>query len=272
MLTSDEVATFRTEGWIAPLDLMPTDEAARVLDRLEAAEAEYPELLHAEHRNNAHLTFPFLADLAGDERIVSYVEALIGADITLWSSVLFIKEPDSLAYVSWHQDAKYMALEPDNFVTAWIALTPSVEATGCVAVIPGSHRSGPMPHEDTFAADNILTRGQRVNVDESAAVNLELQPGQMSLHHPWLVHGSRPNRSTARRVGIAMQAYLGGDVRPTRGEHHVMHVAGAPVLDGFVEAPRPLIECGAAGNAARDAANKAFADVLYDGAVARRKL
>ena len=92
--------------------------------------------------------------------------------MAFWSSVLFIKEPHSGAFVSWHQDATYMILNSDNHVTAWIALIPSTEESGCVAVIPGTHRQGIVNHEDTFGEDNILTRGQRVmGIDESQAVN-----------------------------------------------------------------------------------------------------
>ncbi len=271
-LSADDVRHYRDAGWLAPVDVMSLDDARDLLTLLEDAESMYAHELHATHRNNAHLAFPFLADVARHPAIVEAAAQLVGPDISLWSSVLFIKEPDSHAFVSWHQDAFYMSLTPANFVTAWLALTPSTVDSGCVSVIPGSHHAAAC-HVDTFADQNILTRGQAIpDVDESDAVHLELQPGQMSLHHPWLIHGSQPNRSRQRRVGIAMQSYLGGDVRPVSGAHHVMHIAGAPVPDDFVEAPAPTAVCSAAGVAARAAANQAFADVLYDGAEKRRSL
>ena len=197
----------------------------------------------------------------------------MGDDIGLWSTVLFIKEPQSGSFVSWHQDATYMALNSDNHVTAWIALTPSNEESGCVAVIPGTHREGIVTHEDTFGENNILTRGQRVrDIDESKAVNLELRSGQMSLHHPWLVHGSLPNKSNQRRIGVAMQSYMGVDVRPVNGEHYVMHIQGSDIAPEFVEAQYPQSVCDKEGITVREAANKAFSDVLYQGAKTRRKL
>lgn len=272
-LSSEQLGQFDADGWIAPIDVLTVGEAAELLAMLEAAEADHPEALGPENRNNAHLAFGFLTDLALHPRIVDAAAAVVGPDITLWSSVLFIKEPMSGSFVSWHQDATYMGVGPGNFVTAWVALSPSTVESGCVSVIPGSHRSGAAPHADTFAEDNILTRGQRVEaVDESHAVHLELEPGQMSLHHPWLIHGSQPNRTSARRVGVALQAYLGAEVRPLRGSHHVMHVRGAPVAPDFVETPRPTVDCGPAELAVRAAANQAFADVLYDGAEQRRSL
>ena len=272
-LNKSDIEHYRKYGWVAPIDIMSEAEAGILLNKLEQAEANYPDKLNAENRNNPHIEFPFLADLALHNKIVDAAASLVGNDMSLWSTVLFIKEPSTDAYVSWHQDATYMALNSDNHVTAWLALTPSTVESGCVAVIPETHLDGMIRHEDTFAENNILTRGQKVTgIDESLAVNLELRPGQMSLHHPLLVHGSLPNQSNKRRIGIAMQSYLGTDVRPTRGEHHVMHVRGAPVAKEFNEAPRPDMECSEEGALARIAANKAFSDVLYEGAEIRRKL
>ena len=281
-LTSDQVTHYRQHGWVAPIDILTEDEAAAALAKLEAAEAAHPEHLHAEHRNNAHLVFPFLADLAVHERIVDAAASLVGSDISLWSTVLFIKEPDSSAFVSWHQDAFYMGLEPDNFVTAWLALSPSTRDSGCVSIIPGTHRQR-ADHQDTFGEDNILTRGQTVtDVDPTTAIDLVLRPGQMSLHHPWLVHGSQPNRTATRRVGIAMQSYLGGDVHPVRGDHHVVHVRGAAPHADFVTSPLPQsakdpavrdhVTLDPAAIAARSAANEALSSVLYDGAETTRAL
>ena len=271
-LTQKQVDQYRTTGWLAPIDVLGGAEVADLLARFEQAEREFPHDLHAENRNNAHLQFNFLADVVRHELIVEAARSLIGDDIVLWSTVLFVKEPDSSAFVSWHQDAMYMGLEPDNFVTAWLAFTPSNPDTGCVAVVDGSHRNGPAQHEDLYEPNNILTRGQTVSgVDSFATSNLVLDAGQMSLHHPWLVHGSLPNRSDQRRIGLAMQGYMGGDVAPTRGEHHVMHISGAPAREDFTTAPAPAGDFQA-DTASRNAANKALADVLYHGAKERRKL
>ena len=272
-LSKEQIDHYKEHGWIAPIDIMSEAEAATLVKILEAAEAKYPEHLNAQNRNNAHLSFPFLSDLVLNKKIVSAAASLVGDDMALWSTVLFIKEPNSGSFVSWHQDATYMALNSYNHVTAWLALTPSTEESGCVAVVPETHRDGILHHEDTFGEDNILTRGQKIkDIDKSLAVNLELRPGQMSLHHPCLVHGSLPNRSNQRRIGVAMQSYMGADVRPEHGEHHVMHIQGSLIVPEFVQAPHPKSACDEAGISARDAANKAFSDVLYQGAIIRRKL
>lgn len=272
-LSAAQIEHYQTYGWVSPIDIMSPAEALELGARLEQAEADYPEHLHAEHRNNAHLILPFLADLAKHHKVVDAVTSLVGPNLTLWSSVLFIKEANTGSFVSWHQDATYMGLAPDEFVTAWIALSPSTAESGCVAVLPGTHRTGMVDHVDLYGEDNILTRGQQVvEVDETLAVNLELRPGQMSLHHPWLVHGSRPNKASYRRIGVAYQSYLSPKVMPRRGEHHVMHIAGAPADTVFVEASPPDGMCTPAGIETRSRANQALADVLYKGAATRRPL
>ncbi len=272
-LTPDQISQYRTEGWVAPIEVLSASQAAALLEEFEQAEADFPQYLHPENRNNAHLQFPFLCELALNEVIVEAARSLVGDDMILWSTVLFVKEPDTAAFVSWHQDANYMGMDSDNFVTAWLALTPSNADTGCVGVIPGTHLGGQADHKDRFEEDNILTRGQTVvGIDPEAAVNLVLEPGQMSLHHPWLVHGSHPNKSNTRRIGLAMQSYMGPDVHPTRGEHLVLHVAGGRVPKGFIESNRPVSPTDAAAIATREAANEALADVLYYDAEKRRKL
>lgn len=251
---------------------MEENEASELLGLLEQAEACFPTELNAEHRNNAHLAFPFLAELALDTRVVDAAESLVGPDMSLSSTVLFIKEPDSSSFVSWHQDAFYLGLEPDNFVTAWIALTPSARKSGCVSVIPGTHEAR-AEHSDTFGEHNILTRGQTVTgINEASAVDLVLRPGQMSLHHPWLVHGSQPNQTQSRRVGVALQGFLGADVRPTRGEHHVLAVRGARPHPSFTTVAPPAAVLDLAAVETRAEANKALSAVLYEGANQTRAL
>ncbi len=271
-LSPQQTQQFEERGWISPIDILSNSEAAQLLEQYTQAEAEFGEHLHSENRNNAHLQFEFLADIVRHDLIIDAARSLVGSDIVLWSTVMFVKEPHSSAFVSWHQDATYMGLEPDNFVTAWLALTPSNPETGCVAVVDGSHRNGRAAHTDLYEPDNILTRGQTISgVDISTTSNLVLAAGQMSLHHPWLIHGSLPNRSSQRRIGLAMQAYMGSDVTPTRGDHHVMHIAGAPIRREFITASAPTGHFET-DTATRAAANRALSNVLYDGAELRRKL
>jgi len=271
-LSQSQIDQYHEYGFISALDVMSEHEALEYKQRLEEAEEQYPDQIHAENRNNAHLAFTFLDELAHHDVVLDAVEDLLGADFALWASVLFIKEPNSSHYVSWHQDATYMGMSLNSFLTPWIALSPSNLETGCMSMIPGSHKNSIVEHEDTFADENILTRGQRINdIDESQAEHLILQPGQMSIHHCETIHGSQPNQSNERRIGFALQSYMQHDVRQTIGKNQWMHCRGKPREDSdLMELHRPRFDMDPISLADREAASNNYADILYNGAAQRR--
>ena len=272
ILTEQQITEYHEAGFISPIDVMSEHEAGEYHEKLQAAERDHPEHIHAENRNNAHLSFSFLDELAHHPVILDVVEDLLGPDLSLWASVLFIKEPNTSHFVSWHQDATYMSMNCNTFLTPWIALTPSNLDTGCMSMIPGSHKQHIVEHEDTFGQDNILTRGQRVNdVDESKATHLILKPGQMSVHHCETIHGSQPNHSSDRRVGFALQSYMSKDVRQTVGKNQWMHVRGARRTNpDTIELHRPRFDLDPISQADREAASENYADILYNGAKHKR--
>ncbi len=266
-LNAAQIEAYERDGFLAPVDLLTPGEAADIRKRLEDAEARYPETFAGAGRNNAHLLFRFLDELVHDARLLDRAADLLGPDFLVYGTVIFAKEPESRGYVSWHQDGAYMGLKPYEGVTAWIALTPSNPTNGCMAMIPGSHRSGRFAHAETFAEDNILTRGQAIeDIDESKAVDLILEPGQMSLHHPWVVHGSKPNTSADRRVGFVVQGYIRPTVRQVLGDGYAQHARGEDRFGNFTILSRPAADMDADAVAARDKANRAWAEILYAGA------
>lgn len=114
--------------------------------------------------------------------ILDAVEGALGPDLFCWGSQFFNKEAGDAGYVSWHQDrSTCWGISSPDVITAWVALSPSVKENGCMRVVPGTQRN-PVPHSDTFAADNLLSRGQEVTVtvtvDEAEAVDIQLQPGR----------------------------------------------------------------------------------------------
>ena len=156
------------------------------------------------------------------------VEDVIGPDILCWGGSFFTKEARTEDFVSWHQDLTYWGLEPADIVTAWVALSPSTPESGCMRVVPGSHHQDVHPAHRDLRGDATCSRAARrsqVEVDEAAAVDLVLQPGEMSLHHVKLIHGSNPNRSDDRRIGFAIR-YIPTSVRQTAGAEDSAH-AGA---------------------------------------------
>ena len=272
VLTKLQIEQYHDEGFISPIRVISEQEALSIKDELEQVEKEFPEEINSESRNNLHLSFAFLDALAHNKIIVDAIEDLIGPDISLWASVMFIKEPSSKQYVSWHQDATYMGLDSLDFPTPWIALSPSNIETGCMTMIAGSHKTKIQNHEDTFAENNILTRGQVIqDVDESKAVDLILQPGEMSIHHGAVIHGSQPNNSNQRRIGFSLQSYMPNNVKQIVGRNLWTHVRGQKRQDNDgMLLDRPRFNMDPNTVAQRKIANENLSEILYKGAKEKR--
>ena len=272
VLTKEQIEQYHDQGFISPIRVISEQEALSIKNELEQVEAEFPEEINAENRNNLQLSFAFLDKLAHNKIIVDAIEDLIGPNISLWASVMFIKEPSSKHYVSWHQDATYMGLDSMNFPTPWIALSPSNKETGCMTMISGSHKLKIQEHEDTFAENNILTRGQVIqNVDESRAVDLILEPGEMSIHHGAVIHGSQPNKGSQRRIGFSLQSYMPNDVSQVVGRNIWTHVRGQKRedKDGLM-LDRPRFNMDPTTVAQRKLANDNLSSILYKGSKEKR--
>jgi len=272
ILKKEQIEQYHDQGFISPIRVISEQEAHSIKQELEIVEAEFPEEINAESRNNLHLSFAFLDALAHNEIIVDAMEDLIGPNISLWASVMFIKEPSSKHYVSWHQDATYMGLDSLNFPTPWVALSPSNKETGCMTMIAGSHKTKIQEHEDTFAENNILTRGQVIqNVDESKAVDLILEPGEMSIHHGAVIHGSQPNNSTHRRIGFSLQSYMPPNIKQIVGRNIWTHVRGKKREDeDGILLDRPKFNMDPATVEQRRIANENLSEILYNGAKVKR--
>jgi non-heme Fe2+,alpha-ketoglutarate-dependent halogenase len=219
-LSSEAIARFHETGYLASHRALSAEEARSHRRRLEAFIAEIGGVAGAVKllRTKAHLNCPSLAELVRHPAVLDAVEDVLGPDILCWASGVFLKEPRDPAFVSWHQDAMYWGLDPADVVTAWVALTDSTARNGAMQVLPGSHRGALLAHNDTFAPDNLLSRGQEiaVPVDPALAVTLVLQAGEMSLHHVKLAHGSEANKSDDRRIGYAIR-YVAPHVRQIGG-------------------------------------------------------
>ncbi len=267
VLSPAQVEQFRRDGYVHPIRIMSEEKAAELRGRLEAFEASTGGPLKGDLRHKTHLLFAWLSDLVHHRIVVDAIEDLYGSDLFCWSSSFFIKEPRNPAYVSWHQDSTYWGLNRADVVTAWIALSPSTKANGAMEVIPGTHLLQQIPHRDTFAKDNLLTRGQEVavEVDPAKAVTIELRPGEISLHHVLLVHGSAPNPSDIRRVGFAAR-YIPTSVKQISGERDsATLVRGTDANNNFEHEPRPTRDLDPAFVALHREIAERNARILYRG-------
>jgi len=262
---------FQRNGYFAPLPAIGATVAAECRRKLEAFEAAHGKPLKPEYRQKAHLLFPWLADLVRDPAITDTVARLLGPDLLAWSSSFFIKEAHDPAFVSWHQDSTYWGLSEPAVVTAWIAFTPSNHSNGCVRVIPGTHHLDQVPHKETSDANNILTRGQElaVEVDESKAVEMQLAPGEMSLHHIRLFHNSEPNHSGDRRIGFAIR-YIPTRIRQTASDlDSATLVRGTDKYRHFELEPRPASDFAPEALAYHAEVKRRQIELLFRGAKER---
>lgn len=206
-MTESQVGNFARDGFLAPIPVMSPDDAASYRRRFEVYERENDGWYELSKGQKLYLLQTWCAELASHPRVLDAVADVLGPDILVWGTSLFVKDVGDRGFVSWHQDATYWGLSRPDVVTAWIALSPATIESGCMKMIPGSHRWTQLPHTDTLHDDNLLTRGQEiaVEVNEDEAVHLALRPGEISLHNIKTAHASEPNRSADRRVGVAVR-------------------------------------------------------------------
>ncbi|MBI2994489.1 MAG: phytanoyl-CoA dioxygenase family protein [Gammaproteobacteria bacterium] len=219
-LNAEQQDAYRERGYHCPVRAYSGQEAAplcrKFLTYWEQNDAKLKALLPRERGSfliETHLFLRWVYDIVANPRILDAVESVLGPNVMAWSSQWFPKFPHDRTYVSWHQDATYWGLSPPNVTTAWVALSDSTRENACLRVIPGTHRGALLPQRETYAEANMLSRGQEiaVEVDESKAVDFVLRPGQFSLHHVGIVHGSGPNDSGRHRIGLAIR-YISPDV------------------------------------------------------------
>jgi non-haem Fe2+, alpha-ketoglutarate-dependent halogenase len=265
-LSAQAVRQYEDLGFYAPVRVLTAAEAGELRRKLETYEASGGAIQGAV-RHKPHLLFTWLNELIRHPRILDAVQDIIGPDILCWGTSFFIKERRNPGYVSWHQDSTYWGLEPPDIITAWVAFTDSNAANGAMRVIPRTHKLDQAPHRDTFAADNLLSRGQEimVDVDEREAAMLELAAGEMSLHHVRLIHGSDPNPSDDRRIGFAIR-YVPTYVRQVAGSHDsATLVRGVDRYHHFEEEQRPDADMSSAAVAYHAAITDRYSQILMRG-------
>ena len=230
-LSEQQINFYNKKGYIAPINVLSKQEANEIRQEIEIIEEKWPNALEGIGRNYLHLISPILNKVCLNNKILDAVESIIGKNILICGTTLFIKNPHEKGFVSFHQDAKYIGLEPHNWVTAWIAVTDANEKNGCMRMWSGSHKKNLINHEQKFDENNLLTRGQTIeNVPLEETDSVVLEAGQMSLHHPTVVHGSGLNKSNDRRIGFVIQSYIGTNVKQVLGKNSVQLGRG---MDNF---------------------------------------
>ena len=265
-LNSNQLKQYNEEGYVAPLDVLTKEEALTAKNEIELIEKEMPNEIDKSGRYNVHLISPKLDAIVHNSKILDAVESIIGKNILVCSTTLFIKNPKQEEFVSYHQDAKYIGLEPHNWVTAWIAITDSNNENGCMRMWPKSHIKL-KDHNQKFNEGNLLTRGQTVEeVPENEIKSVELKAGQMSLHHPRIVHGSGINKSNDRRIGFVVQSYIGANVKQTLGKNSIQIARGEDKYNHHEVIKRAKVLMSEENILLRKKENNYLQEIFYKGA------
>ena len=265
MLSTDQISHYRSKGYISPLGALTSNEAKEIRNEIEKIEKNWPGALEGINRNYVHLISPVLNKVCLNKNILDAVESIIGKNILICGTTLFIKEKKEKGFVSFHQDAKYIGLEPHNWVTVWLAVTDTNENNGCMRMLPGSHKENLKFHEEKFDKNNLLTRGQTIeNVSLDKTDPIVLKAGEISLHHPLIVHGSGLNNSDDRRIGFVIQSYIGTNVNQVIGKMYVQKARGEDKHNYHEYSKIPSTLMGKNEIISQNKANKELSKIFYN--------
>lgn len=211
---------YEQQGIVFPIRVLTETEVSQFRGEMEGVARD-----GAKRMDQLHMRYEWAYRLASHEKVLDAVESLIGPEILIDGNVVFYKPPRDASYASWHQDSVYSGWHLTPSVSAWIALTVSEPANGCMRVIPGSHKQGLLEHDNVQDPNLLNRRGERLrmDVDESQALDVVLKPGEMSLHHTNIVHGSNPNTSDGPRIGFIVRFVTN---LSTNRDREVMRVRG----------------------------------------------
>ena len=211
--STDELAHYHAHGYVLPRYRLPDPLLQRLRESLDRLLASYTDVAQ-EDLANPHMLRPtagpdmnpFMA-AARHPAVLDMMEQIIGPDIVLWISRILCKPPVKGREVPWHQDGEYWPMRPLATCSVWIAIDPVSTANGCMRFIPDSHKRKELYRHHVSDRKNLVLNLEldRDQFDESKAVNVELEPGQMSLHDVRLIHGSLPNTSGQRRAALIMR-------------------------------------------------------------------
>ena len=240
-LTLEQIHYFNEKGYVFPIDLFSEEEAdanRRYFDSLlkMASDAD----LDSYKVESWHTHCAGVYDLVTNDRILDYVEDILGPNLVCTMTHYFSKMPGDAKSVYWHQDASFWALTPSKVVTAWLAIDDVDVENGAMKLFPGTHKQGRIPFEwVTDEEDGVLNQHVHDPEQYGQPVSVELKAGQISLHTDMLLHGSQPNPSNRRRCGLTIR-YFPPDVRGTEPDSAPGIIARGVDPDGYWQPmPRP---------------------------------
>lgn len=250
ILTDEQLADYDELGFLHSIPILSEAEAQHYRDEVEKTCRAFGG--QVTRLDAPHLFFRWAWDLSTHSRLLDCLEQLLGPNILLKSSRVFYKYGRSESFVGWHQDGITEKIEDARVPAIWLGLTAATVENGCLRVVPRSHRLGLVPHADRPDADNLTTQGMTAQTRIESPFDLVMRPGEMSLHHPLVLHASNPNRSAESRIGFSA-TYSAPALQGSRTA--VAWVRGDGPRDRFEmidKPPRASLEAAVAAYRARD--------------------
>ena len=205
MLTNAQLEQYHEDGYVIPDYRLPDENVEAIREAHDRLLARHPEFLNY-CPNVLAFDLAFL-NHARIPEVLDMVEQVLGPDFALWNSSFFAKPAVNGQATPWHQDGEYWPIRPLATCTVWIAVDDATRENGCLRFIRGSHKTKRLLSHHTNSSPD-LTLNQELNgteYDESEAVDLVLEAGQISLHDVFLAHGSEANRSPQPRRGMTLR-------------------------------------------------------------------
>ena len=215
MLTQAQLAHYREQGYAAGGALLAGAALDELRTRMDAKIAALPPGRRSENMPSFHYDDPYFTGLFLSRPFVDVAAQILGDDVALFTVYAISKRAEDGLAVAWHQDAAYFPIEPMATFTLWLAVDDSTRENGCMQVVAGSHRARRvLEHEDDQSGATVLPL-HLGGLQPEAAADIELQAGAFSVHDPFILHGSPPNRSARRRCGITIK-YVSTAIRLDR--------------------------------------------------------
>ena len=239
VLSDARVESAKRDGYVYPVPVISPEKARFYLEQFEEFERDHAHDRPRKLMVKAHILFPWMIVLGTTPALLDAIEDLIGPDIMLTISAVWVKDGNDPSFTTWHQDSAYFGFEPLDVWGAWVGLTDSLIEHGCLRYKPGSHLKDEMDHVESWAEDNLLARGQLIpEFDETDVVDAEVRAGEATLHHFRTAHSSKPNATDQRRIGILF-VYCPPHVRPTLGRFPAKCVRGEDQFGHYDPDPVP---------------------------------
>ena len=204
-LTAAQLEQYRAEGYAVGSRILEDNTLSRLRDELDSIIENLPQGRRPENMPSLHYENEYLRDLFLDDRLIDVAAQIVGPDVALFTSYVISKRPDDGLAVDWHQDAAFFPIEPMDTFTLWLAVDDSNVENGCMRVIPGTHRQQAVLLHNVDLNSGTTLPMSLCDLDLSEARDVQLGAGEYSVHDPWILHGSNPNRSSHRRCGITLK-------------------------------------------------------------------